>query len=118
MITATTLTVLDLLEQGDELRLQLERNAARFRDGMAAVGFTMAGAGHPIIPVMLGDAKVAGDMAQRLLGEGLYVTAFSYPVVPQGKARIRTQMSAAHSDADIDMAVAAFTKVGREMGVV
>jgi glycine C-acetyltransferase len=118
MITATTLTVLDLLEQGDELRRQLERNAARFREGMTAAGFTLAGAGHPIIPVMLGDAKVAGDMAQRLLARGLYVTAFSYPVVPQGKARIRTQMSAAHSDADIDMAVAAFVEVGREMGVV
>jgi glycine C-acetyltransferase len=118
MITATTLTVLDLLEQGDELRRQLERNAARFREGMTAAGFTLAGAGHPIIPVMLGDAKVAGDMAQRLLARGLYITAFSYPVVPQGKARIRTQMSAAHSDADIDMAVAAFVEVGREMGVV
>ena len=78
----------------------------------------MAGAGHPIIPVMLGDAKVAGEMAQRLLAEGLYVIAFSYPVVPQGKARIRTQMSAAHADDDIDMAVAAFTKVGRAMGVL
>jgi glycine C-acetyltransferase len=118
MITATTLAVLDMLEVGDELRLRLERNAARFREGMVAAGFELAGAGHPIIPVMLGDAKVAGEMAQRLLAEGLYVIAFSYPVVPQGKARIRTQMSAAHSDADIDMAVAAFTKVGREMGVV
>jgi glycine C-acetyltransferase len=118
MITATTLTVLDLLEQGDELRVRLDRNARRFREGMTAAGFTLAGAGHPIIPVMLGDAKVAGEMAQRLLGEGLYVIAFSYPVVPQGKARIRTQMSAAHSDADIDLAVAAFTKVGREMGIV
>jgi glycine C-acetyltransferase len=118
MITATTLTVLDLLEQGDELRARLDRNARRFREGMTAAGFTLAGAGHPIIPVMLGDAKVAGEMAQRLLGEGLYVIAFSYPVVPQGKARIRTQMSAAHSDADIDLAVAAFTKVGREMGIV
>jgi glycine C-acetyltransferase len=115
MITATTLTVLDLLEQGDALRRQLDRNARRFREGMTAAGFTLNGAGHPIIPVMLGDAKVAGEMAQRLLGEGLYVVAFSYPVVPQGKARIRTQMSAAHSDADIDMAVAAFTKIGREM---
>lgn len=118
MITATTLAVLDMLEHGDELRCRLERNAARFREGMVAAGFEMAGAGHPIIPVMLGDAKVAGEMAQRLLAEGLYVIAFSYPVVPQGKARIRTQMSAAHTDADIDMAVAAFTKVGREMGVV
>jgi glycine C-acetyltransferase len=118
MIAATTLTVLDLLEQGDELRRQLDRNATRFREGMTAAGFTLAGAGHPIIPVMLGDAKVAGEMAQRLLAKGLYVIAFSYPVVPQGMARIRTQMSAAHSDADIDMAVAAFTEVGREMGVV
>ena len=117
-ITATTLTVLDLLEGGDELRTRLERNAARFRAGMSAAGFTLAGARHPIIPVMLGDAKVAGEMAARLLARGLYVIAFSYPVVPQGKARIRTQMSAAHSDDDIDMAVEAFTAVGREMGVV
>ena len=118
MIAATTLTVLDLLDAGDELRQQLDRNARRFREGMTTAGFTLAGNGHPIIPVMLGDAKVAGEMAQRLLGEGLYVIAFSYPVVPQGKARIRTQMSAAHSDADIDMAVDAFTRIGRDMGVV
>jgi glycine C-acetyltransferase len=118
MIAATTLTVLDLLDAGDELRQQLDRNARRFREGMTAAGFTLAGNGHPIIPVMLGDAKVAGEMAQRLLAEGLYVVAFSYPVVPQGKARIRTQMSAAHSDADIDMAVDAFTRIGRDMGVV
>ncbi len=117
-ITATTLTVLDLLEAGGELRAQLQRNAERFRAGMATAGFTLAGAGHPIIPVMLGDAKVAGEMAQRLLSEGLYVIAFSYPVVPQGKARIRTQMSAAHTDADIDAAVAAFTRVGRALGVI
>ena len=117
-IAATTLTVLDLLENGDDLRRRLARNAERFRAGMTAAGFTLAGNGHPIIPVMLGDAKVAGEMAQRLLGRGLYVIAFSYPVVPQVKARIRTQMSAAHSDADIDLAVAAFTEVGREMGVI
>jgi glycine C-acetyltransferase len=117
-IASTTLTVLDLLENGNDLRRQLARNAERFREGMTAAGFTLAGNGHPIIPVMLGDAKVAGEMAQRLLGRGLYVIAFSYPVVPQGKARIRTQMSAAHSDADIDRAIAAFTEVGREMGVI
>ena len=116
-ITATTLTVLDLLEHGDELRAQLQRNAERFRAGMSAAGFTLAGAGHPIIPVMLGDAKVAGEMAQRLLAEGIYVIAFSYPVVPQGMARIRTQMSAAHTDDDIDAAVAAFTTVARQMGL-
>jgi glycine C-acetyltransferase len=118
VITATTLRVLDLLEEGDGLRRQLERNAERFRAAMTAAGFTLAGAGHPIIPVMLGDAKVAGEMAERLLAEGVYVIAFSYPVVPQGAARIRTQMSAAHSDADIDRAVEAFVKIGREMEVV
>ncbi len=117
-ITATTLRALALLGEQPALQQQLQRNSQRFRDGMHAAGFTLAGAGHPIIPVMLGDAKVAGEMAQRLLAEGLYVVAFSFPVVPQGKARIRTQMSAAHTDADIDAAVAAFTKVGREMGVL
>ena len=118
MIAATTLSVLDLLEGGDGLRRRLDRNARRFREGMTAAGFTLAGAGHPIIPVMLGDAKVAGEMAQRLLTEGLYVIAFSYPVVPQGGARIRTQMSAAHTDVDIDAAVGAFARVGSEMGLV
>ena len=118
VIADTTLRVLDLLEGGDELRRQLDRNANRFRAAMTEAGFTLAGAGHPIIPVMLGDAKVAGEMAERLLAEGIYVIAFSYPVVQQGKARIRTQMSAAHTDADIDAAVAAFVQVGTEMGVL
>lgn len=118
MIATATLRTLDLIEDGDALRAQLARNAERFRAGMTAAGFTLAGAGHPIIPVMLGDAKVAGEMARRLLARGLYVIAFSYPVVPQGQARIRTQMSAAHSDADIDTAVALFTEVGTEMGVI
>ena len=117
-ITAATLRALTLLQESAELQQQLRRNAERFRAAVTAAGFTLAGAGHPIIPVMLGDAKVAGEMAQRLLVEGIYVTAFSFPVVPNGKARIRTQMSAAHTDADIDTAVAAFTKVGREMGAV
>jgi glycine C-acetyltransferase len=85
---------------------------------MEAAGFTLAGADHPIIPVMLGDAQVAGDMADRLLAHGIYVIAFSFPVVPRGAARIRTQMSAAHTDGDIDQAIAAFTAVGREMGLV
>ena len=118
VITATTLAVLDLLADGDALRSQLRRNAERFRTAMTAAGFTLAGADHPIIPVMLGDARVAGEMARLLLDEGIYVTAFSYPVVPQGKARIRTQMSAAHSDADIDQAVDAFVRVGRTMGAI
>jgi glycine C-acetyltransferase len=117
-IAATTVHVLDMLQQDHELQQRLQRNAMRFRSGMEAAGFTLAGAGHPIIPVMLGDAKVAGDMAQRLLAKGIYVIAFSFPVVPQGKARIRTQMSAAHSDEDIDSAVAAFTEVATEMGVL
>jgi glycine C-acetyltransferase len=114
-ITATTLHVLQMLRPDNELQRQLERNATRFRAGMEAAGFTLAGSGHPIIPVMLGDAKVAGEMAQRLLAKGIYVIAFSFPVVPQGKARIRTQMSAAHSDDDIDRAVAAFAEVAAEM---
>lgn len=117
-ITATSVRVLQLLQESDGLRRQLQRNAERFRAGMTAVGFTLAGANHPIIPVMIGDAKVAGEMARRLLDVGVYVTAFSFPVVPQGKARIRTQMSAIHSDEDIDRAIAAFTKIGKEMGVV
>jgi glycine C-acetyltransferase len=117
-IAATTLRVLEMLQSGDELQRQLQRNATRFRDGMEDAGFTLAGAGHAIIPVMIGDAKIAGDMAERLLAKGIYVIAFSFPVVPQGKARIRTQMSAAHSDEDIDRAVAAFTEVAEDMGVV
>ena len=102
VIAATTLQVLDLLQSAHDLQHQLERNAQRFRAGMAAAGFTLAGAGHPIIPVMLGDARVAVEMADRLLAEGVFVIAFSFPVVPQDRARIRTQMSAAHSDDDID----------------
>ena len=117
-IAATTVRVLEMLQSSHELQHQLQRNSTRFRAGMEAAGFTLAGAGHPIIPVMLGDAKVAGEMAQRLLAKGIYVIAFSFPVVPQGKARIRTQMSAAHSDDDIDRAVAAFTEVAGEMGVL
>lgn len=118
VIASATIRVLDLLEAGDELRLRVEHNAARFRDGLDKAGFTLAGAGHPIIPVMLGDARVASEMAERLLSEGIYVIAFSFPVVPQNKARIRTQMSAAHTDADIDTAIDAFVRVGRAMGLV
>jgi glycine C-acetyltransferase len=117
-IAATTLQVLELLQSGDRLRHQLERNSQRFRAGMAAAGFTLTGSGHPIIPVMLGDARVAVEMADRLLVEGVFVIAFSFPVVPPDRARIRTQMSAAHSDDDIAMAIEAFIRVGREMRVV
>ena len=85
---------------------------------MSKLGFTLAGADHPIIPVMLGDATLAQQMATRMLERGIYVIGFSFPVVPRGQARIRTQMSAAHSTADIDRAVAAFAEVGRELGII
>jgi glycine C-acetyltransferase len=117
-IAAASLTVLDLLEGGGELRAKLMRNAERFRREMTALGFTLAGAGHPIIPVMLGDAALAKRMAERLLQEGIYVVGFSFPVVPRGQARIRTQMSAAHEPEHIERAVAAFAKVGKELGIV
>lgn len=100
-----------LAEEGDDLREALTSNAARFRSGLTDAGFELSGEGHPIIPVMIGDAAKASDMAARLLNEGIYVTAFSYPVVPMGSARIRTQMNAAHSHDDIDRAIAAFAKV-------
>jgi len=118
VIAATSLKVFDMIENGDALRRHLKDNAARFRAGMEKAGFTLAGAEHPIIPVMLGDAQVAKDMADRLMDHGIYVIGFSFPVVPKGQARIRTQMSAAHSTDDIDRAVAAFATVGKEMGVV
>jgi glycine C-acetyltransferase len=109
---------LDLLESSSELHAKVKDNAAYFRGRMQKAGFTLAGADHAIIPVMLGDAKLATAMADRLLQEGIYVIGFSYPVVPQGQARIRTQMSAAHERPHLDRAVDAFIKVGRELGVV
>ena len=118
VIAAASIACLDLLESSDELRTRLRANSARFREGMQTAGFTLAGAGHPIIPVMLGDAKVAAGMAERMMAEGIYVIGFSFPVVPRGQARIRTQMSAAHSPEHVDRAIAAFTKIGREMGLV
>ena len=117
-IASASLAVLDMLEEGDELRARLHSNAKLFRERMSALGFKLAGAGHPIIPVMLGDAQLAKEMSTRLLGEGIYVVGFSFPVVPRGAARIRVQMSAAHQAHHIDRAVAAFAKVGRELGVI
>ncbi|WP_187972312.1 glycine C-acetyltransferase [Aquibium microcysteis] len=117
-IAAASLKVLDIVEQGDDLRAKLRANAERFRASMTKLGFTLAGADHPIIPVMIGDAALAGAMAEKMLARGIYVVGFSFPVVPKGQARIRTQMSAAHSFADIDRAVAAFDEVGRELGIV
>ncbi len=118
VIAATTLRVLDLIQEGDALRTQLHDNAQHFRQGMTAAGFNLVPGEHPIIPVMLGDATLAVKMANRLLELGIYVIAFSFPVVPKGQARIRTQMNAALSRADLDQAIAAFTMAGRELGLI
>jgi 2-amino-3-ketobutyrate coenzyme A ligase len=117
-ITATSLAALDLIEENDSLRSRLAENAARFRSGMERLGFKLVPGSHPIIPVMLGEAPLAVAMAERLLAEGIYVIAFSYPVVPKGQARIRTQMSAAHSPEQIDRAIDAFARAGRALGVI
>ncbi|MGQ2903612.1 MAG: glycine C-acetyltransferase [Neoaquamicrobium sediminum] len=117
-IAGASLKVFDMIDDGDALRDKLNANADRFRKAMTKAGFTLAGADHPIIPVMIGDAALAGDMAAKMLERGIYVIGFSFPVVPRGQARIRTQMSAAHSFDDIDRAVDAFAEVGRELGVV
>lgn len=117
-ITAASLRVLDLLENGDDLRKRLFENADYFRSKMTALGFNLVSGKHPIIPVMLGEAKLAQDFAAKMLSHGIYVIGFYYPVVPQGKARIRTQMSAAHSREDLDRAIDAFAAVGRELKVI
>jgi glycine C-acetyltransferase len=119
-IAATSLEVLKLLasDEGARLRSQVRANGERFRGAMAALGFDLVPGGHPIIPVMLGEAALATRMADALLAEGIYVIGFSYPVVPKGKARIRTQMSAAHSAQQIDRTAAAFAKVGRLLGAI
>ena len=100
------------------MRQTLKDNATRFRTGMEAAGFDLVPGEHPIIPVMLGDAKLSQDMATKMLELGVYVIGFFFPVVPKGKARIRTQMSAAHTPDQIDFAVDAFTRVGKELGVI
>jgi glycine C-acetyltransferase len=115
---AVTLRVLDLIEQQPELRTRLKENTRRFRAGLTRAGFELRASEHPIIPVMLGDAALAVRMAERLLQHGIYVIGFSYPVVPQGQARIRTQMSAALAPEEIDRALEAFAVVGRELGIV
>lgn len=117
-IAAGALCALDLVRQGDHLREQLRVNAAFFRTELTRLGFRLTPGEHPIIPVMLGDAALATSMAEALLNEGVYVVGFSYPVVPQGQARIRTQMSAAHTTAQLQQAVTAFAKVGRSLGVI
>ncbi len=117
-IAHASIRVLDLLQESDALRAKLARNAEQFRREMTKAGFNLAGAGHPIIPVMLGDASLAQTMANLLLDEGIYVMGFSFPVVPEGQARIRAQVSAAHEPHHIERAVAAFAKVGRQLGVI
>jgi glycine C-acetyltransferase len=117
-IVEATREALRMVSGNGELREKLSANAVRFRAGMTAAGFTLAGAGHPIIPVMLGDAVLAQTFAAKMMARGIYVTAFAFPVVPRGQARIRTQMSAAHETADIDRAIEAFVSVGRELGVI
>ncbi|MEM0672341.1 glycine C-acetyltransferase [Dickeya oryzae] len=117
-IVSASIRMLDLLRDGQALRRQLWQNASLFRQRMTEAGFTLAGADHAIIPVMLGDARLAQTFAAELRQEGIYVTGFCYPVVPHGQARIRTQMSAAHTIAQIEQAVTAFVRVGRRLNVV
>ncbi|WP_404401205.1 glycine C-acetyltransferase [Idiomarina seosinensis] len=117
-IVQASIKVLDMLAEGHELRKKLWQNAEYFRQQMTAAGFTLSGADHAIIPVMIGDARQASEMADRLLEEGIYVIGFSFPVVPKGKARIRTQMSAAHSRQQLDRTIEAFTRIGKDLGII
>ena len=110
--------MLEILQESTVLRDKVMANAALFRAGMAKAGFTLAGAGHAIVPVMLGDARLASTMADAMLEKGIYVIGFSFPVVPKGQARIRVQLSAAHSEEQIHRCVAAFTEVGKALDVI
>lgn len=118
VIAATTMFVLDYIEQHPELRKQLWENTNYFRTEMTKVGFTVPKSVHPIVPVMIGEGKTASDMAKDMLAEGIYVIGFSYPVVPMGKARIRVQISAVHTKEQIDQLVTAFTKLGKQYGII
>lgn len=118
LIAGTSIHVLDMLEKDQSLIKKVHANSAYFRKGMEQLGFKLVPGHHPIIPVMLGDAKLASTMAEEMLQEGVYVIGFSYPVVPQGQARIRTQMSAGHDTKHLDKAIAAFAKVGKKLGVI
>lgn len=117
-IVTAALKAFDLVEKGDSLREQLQKNARFFRERMEKLGFSLLPGEHPIIPVMLGDAALATQFAKEMLEEGVYVIGFSFPVVPMGKARIRTQMSAAHTEKDLEKAINAFAKVGKKLGVI
>ena len=119
VITAASIAVIDELSASTELRDKLEQNTIRFRKGMTEAGFAIKPGDHPIVPIMLGDARLAAEMAKDMLtNEGIYVVGFYYPVVPKGKARIRVQLSAGHSPEQVDYAVEAFTRVGRRHGVI
>jgi glycine C-acetyltransferase len=117
-IAVASLTVLDLIEKSDDRREKLKANARYFREKMTALGFNLVPGSHPIVPIMLGDAKLAQDFAAKMLDQGVYVIGFAYPVVPQGKARIRTQMCANHTKEDLDFAIQAFEKVGKQLSVI
>ncbi len=117
-IAATTIKVLDMLEASTELTERVQHNAAYFRKGMEQCGFTLAGAGHAIVPVMIGDAALSQKMSDRLLELGVYAMGFFYPVVPKNQARIRTQISAAHTEEQLDRAIEAFATAGRELGLI
>lgn len=118
MIAAASITALDLIAKSNDLRQRLTDNTVYFREAMTKAGFNILAGEHPIVPVMIGDAIKAKALADALLEEGIYVIAFSFPVVPQGKARIRTQMSAGLSRAQLEQGVAAFTKVGKKLGII
>jgi len=118
IVAAATIQVLDLLESSPELRERVHANARHFRSGMQALGFNLVAGEHPIIPVMLGEAPLAVRLAERMQQEGVYVVAFSFPVVPHGKARIRTQMNAAHSISQLDQVISAFGRSARDLGVI
>ena len=117
MIAATSITALELITRSTELRDRLEANTKRFRTGLEQAGLPVLPGMHPIVPVMLGDAALSQKFAARMLERGVYVVGFFHPVVPQGTARIRTQVSAAHTDEDLDFAIAAFAETRRELGM-
>ena len=118
VIAATSVKVIDMLESSQQLIKKVHDNSTYFREHMEKLGFNLTPGDHPIIPVMLGDAKLASTMADKLLDEGVYVIGFSFPVVPKGQARIRTQMSAGHDTKHLDKAITAFEKIGKELKII
>ena len=117
-IAGASIAVLDLLDRDPHPRQRVMDNARHFREGMTSAGFTIKAGIHPIVPIMIGDAKLAADLATAMLAEGIYVIGFSYPVVPKGEARIRVQLSAAHTTENVEQAITAFTRVGKSMGII